>query len=118
MSLDTLFDVWPSCLLALPTALITPWTSTPGTGTPSTFRRLSRPFNSRPPATPAAAAAAATAGLRSVSTTRWLPCELALDPFERGVLCRRLAAFGLAPLPDADAFVDRSCADCAPPFAE
>jgi len=47
-----------------------------------------------------------------------LPFELALDPFERGVLWRRLAAFGLAPLPEADAFVERACADRAPLFAE
>jgi hypothetical protein len=47
-----------------------------------------------------------------------LPFELALDPFDRGVLWRRLAAFGLAPLPEADAFVERACADRAPLFAE
>ena len=45
MSLDTLFDVWPSCLLALPTLLATDLTSTSidrGSGTPSTFLRRVR----------------------------------------------------------------------------
>jgi hypothetical protein len=63
MSLDTVFDVCPSCLLALPTVLTADLTSTSGSFTPSTFvPRDERRLRSTPPATPAAAAPAAMAG--------------------------------------------------------
>ncbi len=63
MSFDTVFDVCPSCLLALPTVLTTDLTSSSGSFTPSTFgRRDERRLRIKPPATPAAAAPAATAG--------------------------------------------------------
>ena len=63
MSLDTVFDVCPSCLLALPTVFATDLTSSSGSFTPSIFgRRDERRLRSTPPATPAAAAPAAMAG--------------------------------------------------------
>ena len=91
MSFDTLFEVLPRCLLALPTLFATDFTSRSeradlaierGTGTPRIVLRRMRLFSSKPPATPAAAAPTATAGppalpaapLR-VSTTP-LPFEL------------------------------------------
>ena len=65
MSLETLFVVLPSCLLALPTFLATDWTSTPdrrGTLIPRTFFRREWPFSMIPPASPTAVAPTATAG--------------------------------------------------------
>src|SRR5215211_5875639 len=71
MSFDTLFAVWPNCLLALPTVLIIDFASRSGrlglpiergSGTPRTFLRRVRLFSARPPATPAAATPTATAG--------------------------------------------------------
>ena len=68
MSLDTVFVVWPSCLLALPTVFAIDFTSMSGlliergTGIPSTFRWRDRERISSPPATPAAVAPTATAG--------------------------------------------------------
>jgi hypothetical protein len=96
MSLETLFEVLPSCLLALPTDFTSDCTSTSGSFTPRTFRCRLRLLSRRPPATPAAAAPAATAGPPallaaplSVSTTL---------PFERAAL---------RPLPfDRDALLD------------
>jgi hypothetical protein len=65
MSFETLFDVWPNCLLALPTLLATDWMSTferRGTGTPRIFFRREWPFSTIPPAIPTAVAPTATAG--------------------------------------------------------
>jgi hypothetical protein len=71
MSLDTVFDVWPNCLLALPTLLATDFTSRSGSFalpiergrvTPRTFVRRVRRLSTRPPTSPAAAAPTATAG--------------------------------------------------------
>lgn len=106
MSFDTLFDVWPSCLLALPTVFValptlfaTDLTSRSGrlglpiergTVTPRTFFRRGRFFSARPPAIPAAATPTATAGPRAllaasliVPTTPsllWLFAWLGLPP--------------------------------------
>jgi hypothetical protein len=100
MSFDTLFDVSPNCLLALPTLLATFLTSTPerlglrGTGTPRIFFWRLAPLSASPPATAAAVVPMATAGpatldaaLLTVSTTP-LP-----DPFWLAVL--RLDEFPL-----------------------
>ena len=65
MSFETLFDVWPNCLLALPTLLATDWTSTferRGTGIPRIFFWREWPFSTRPPAMPTAVAPTAMAG--------------------------------------------------------
>lgn len=71
MSLDTFFDVWPNCLLALPRLFATDFTSRSGSfalpiergrATPRTFVRRVRRLSTRPPTTPAAAAPTATAG--------------------------------------------------------
>jgi hypothetical protein len=71
MSLDTLFEVWPNCLLALPTLLATDFTSMSarlafpierGSGTPRIFLRRVRLLSTKPPATPAAAAPTASTG--------------------------------------------------------
>ena len=65
MSFETLFDVWPNCLLALPTLLATDWMSTferRGTGIPRIFFRREWPFSTIPPAMPTAVAPTATAG--------------------------------------------------------
>ena len=70
-SFETVFVVWPNCLLALPTLLAIALTSTSGslalpiergTVTPRIVFRRSRPLRIRPPATPTAVAPAATAG--------------------------------------------------------
>ena len=65
MSFETLFEVWPNCLLALPTLLATDWMSTferRGTGTPRIFFRREWLFSTIPPAIPTAVAPTATAG--------------------------------------------------------
>ena len=71
MSLDTFLDVWPNCLLNLPTFLATDLTSRSGRpalrmargiGTPRTFLGRVRLFSIKPPATPAAPAPIASAG--------------------------------------------------------
>ena len=65
MSFETLFVVWPSCLLALPTLLATDWTSTPerrGSGIPRIFLRREWRLSTIPPAIPTAVAPTATAG--------------------------------------------------------
>ena len=65
MSFETLFVLWPNCLLALPTLLATAWTSTPdirGTGTPRMVFRREWPLSTSPPASPTAVAPMATAG--------------------------------------------------------
>lgn len=71
MSLETFFEVWPNCLLALPTVLATDFTSRSGifvlpiergSVTPRTFVRRMRLLRTAPPASPAAAAPTATAG--------------------------------------------------------
>jgi hypothetical protein len=87
MSLDTVFVVWPSCLLALPTLFAIDFRSTSGllrergTGTPSTFFWRVRERISNPPATPAAVAPTATAGplalLATCFTVPTTPFELA-----------------------------------------
>ena len=87
MSFDTVFEVWPNCLLALPTVLATDFTSMlalpieRGSFTPRIFLRLGRPLSIKPPAIPTAAAPTATAGplallaaLLSVATTPLLLC--------------------------------------------
>jgi hypothetical protein len=70
-SFETVFVVWPNCLLALPTLLAIALTSTSGrlglpsergTETPRIVFRRSRPLRTRPPATPTAVAPTATAG--------------------------------------------------------
>lgn len=91
MSLDTVFVVWPSCLLALPTDLAIDLRSMSGllrergTGTPSTFFwRVRERIKSPPatPATPAAVAPTATAGplalLATCLTVPTTPFELSL----------------------------------------
>ena len=65
MSFETLFVVWPNCLLALPTLLATDWMSTfdsRGTGIPRIFLRREWLFSASPPASPTAVAPTATAG--------------------------------------------------------
>src|SRR5215218_71423 len=62
MSLDTVFDVSPSCLLAFPMPFSTDWTSRSGRVIPRTFLRRCRPLRITPPTTPAAAAPTATPG--------------------------------------------------------
>jgi hypothetical protein len=62
MSFDTVFEVWPNCLLALPTVLATDFTSISGSGTPKTLFGRARLLSAKPPATPAAAAPTAIAG--------------------------------------------------------
>ena len=71
MSFDTVFEVWPNCLLALPSVLAIDFRSRSGTLalliergslTPSTFVRRARRLSTKPPATPTAAAPTATAG--------------------------------------------------------
>jgi hypothetical protein len=63
MSLETLFVVWPNCLLALPTDFATAWTSSlRGTATPRIFFWRVAPLSTIPPATPTAVAPMATAG--------------------------------------------------------
>jgi hypothetical protein len=106
MSLDTFFDVWPNCLLALPTVLATDLRSRlalpieRGSGTPRTFLRRVRLLSTKPPATPAAAAPRATAGPLAVLTAFlsvptmpllfWLvPLRLDLSPL-RGLDLLRL----------------------------
>jgi uncharacterized membrane protein len=101
-SFDTVFDVCPSCLLALPTLFSSDWRSRSGTVSPSTLRCRLRPRRTNPPATPAAAAPTATAGPParfaadlSVPTTP-LPFELAA----LGRVDRRLPVpEGRAPFP-------------------
>ena len=75
MSFETVFEVWPTRLLALPTVLATDFTSRSGrlglaiergTGTPRTFLRRGRLFSAIAPATPAAAAPTASAGPRAL----------------------------------------------------
>lgn len=104
MSFDTVFDVWPNCLLALPTLLATDLTSRSGSFalpiergrvTPRTFVRRVRRLSANPPATPTAAAPTATAGplallatFLTVPTMRlpfWLAL-LRLEPPPRRVL--------------------------------
>jgi hypothetical protein len=101
MSFDTLFVVWPNCLLALPTLLAIFCMSTferlglRGTGTPRmVFRRL-LPLSTSPPATPTAVAPMATAGpLALDAALLTVPTSLPLpDPFRLAVL--RLEAFPL-----------------------
>ena len=68
MSFETVFEVWPNCLLALPTVFATDFTSRfalpieRGSFTPRIFLRPVRPLSTKPPATPTAAAPTATAG--------------------------------------------------------
>lgn len=71
MSLDTVFEVWPNLLLALPTFLASDATSRSvrldlpierGSGTPRILLRRVRLLRAKPPATPARAAPTATAG--------------------------------------------------------
>jgi hypothetical protein len=91
MSRDTVFVVWPNCLLALPTDLATDLRSMSGllmergTETPSTFFwRVRDRIKSPPatPATPAAVAPTATAGplalLATCFTVPTTPFELSL----------------------------------------
>jgi hypothetical protein len=91
MSLDTVFVVWPNCLLALPTDFATDLRSMSGlftergTGTPSTFFWRVRERIKSPPAMPAAVAAVAptaTAGplalLATCFTVPTTPFELSL----------------------------------------
>jgi hypothetical protein len=84
-SLETVFPVCPSCLLALPTVFAIDLTSISGrliergTGTPSTRRWRVRERIRRPPATPAAVAPAAIAGpLALLATSLTVPT----NPFE------------------------------------
>src|SRR5215204_5910471 len=125
MCFDTVFEVWPNCLLALLTVLAMDFASKSGrlglpiergTVTPRTLLRRARFFSARPPATPAAAAPTASAGplallaaCLTVPTTPfslWLFAELRFPPlllereepvFEREALLR-------APVEDADVF--------------
>ena len=125
MSFDTVFDVWPTRLLALPAVLAIDFTSSAGrlglliergTGTPRTFLRRGRLFSARAPATPAAAAApTASAGPRAlpaavltVPTTPfvlWLSAGLRCPPVllerEEPLLEREAL---LRPRVDADVF--------------
>jgi hypothetical protein len=98
MSLDTLFDVSPNCLLALPTVFATFLTSTlgtlRGTGTPRTVLRRWVLLSTIPPAIPTAVAPMAIAGPLTldaapltVPTTPLLP-----DPFRLGLLLGLRAA--------------------------
>ena len=72
MSFETALDVFAIRLLALPTVFVMDFTSPPGlsdcgSGTPSTFRRCNRLLSTTPPATPAAAAPTAIAGVFALS---------------------------------------------------
>ena len=75
MSFETVFDVSPNCLLALPTLLATDFTSTDGlpiergTEIPRTVLRLIRLRSTSPPATPTAVAPTASAGPLALSAT-------------------------------------------------
>ena len=93
MSFETLFDVSPSCLLALPTVFATFLTSTlgtlRGTGTPRIVFCRRVPLSTSPPATPTAVAPMATAGpltldaaLLTVPTTPPEPFWLAVLRFD------------------------------------
>jgi len=129
MSFETLFVVWPNCLLALPTLLATDWRSTferRGTGTPRIFFRREWPFSTIPPAIPTAVAPTATAGPLTllaapliVPTTPpfpvpfWLAAlRLALVLLVRRAVPLRLAALRLAALRLAAGFFR------APPFPD
>jgi hypothetical protein len=95
-SFETVFVVWPNCLLALPTILAIALTSTSGslalpiergTETPRTVFRRSRPLRIRPPATPTAVAPTATAGpLTFVTAPLRLPATPLLWAAVRRVL--------------------------------
>lgn len=86
MSFETLFVVFPNRLLAPLTDLATDFRSISpidlpierGTGTPSTRLRENRLFSTRPPATPAAAAPAATAGPFALPAPRF---SVLITPF-------------------------------------
>ena len=78
MFLDTSFDAFPTCLLALPTVLAIDFMSTferlglpsdRGTGTPRIRLRCLRPRMSIPPATPTAVTPTATAGPLALPAT-------------------------------------------------
>ena len=99
MSFDTFLDVWPNCLLALPTVLATDLTSRSGSlpierGSvmPRTVERRERRLSTRPATSPAVAAPTATAGpLALLATSLTVPTR----PSRRWVL----AEPRLAPLP-------------------
>ena len=109
MSFETLFDVWPNCLLALPTLLATDWMSTferRGTGTPRIFFRREWLFSTIPPAIPTAVAPTATAGPLTllaapliVPTTPpfLVPFRLAALRLELALLVLRAAPLRLPP---------------------
>ena len=96
MSFETFFDVWPNCLLALPTAFAADFTSRSdrpdfaiarGTGMPSTFLRRGRLVRITPPTIPAVAAPTATAGPLSLPAASLIvpttpPADLAARPLE------------------------------------
>jgi len=125
MCFDTVFEVSPNCLLALPTVLATDFASKSGrlgllidrgTVTPRTLLRRARFFSARPPATPAAAAPTATAGplallaaFLTVPTTPfslWLFAGLRFPAplLEREELVFEREGLLRAPVDDADVF--------------
>ena len=106
MSLETLFDVSPNCLLALPTVLATFLTSTlgtlRGTGTPRIVFCRRVPLSTSPPATPTAVAPMAIAGpltfdaaLLTVPTTPPLPAPFWLAVLRLALLDEARFAAGL-----------------------
>jgi hypothetical protein len=99
MSFDTFLEVWPNCLLALPTVLATDFTSRSierGTGTPRMVLRRIRPLSTRPPASPTAAAPTATAGPLALPAVSLIVPTTPV-PFWLALL--RLCVLGLVALP-------------------
>ena len=107
MSFETLFVVWPNCLLALPTLLATDWRSTferRGTGIPRTFFRREWPFSTIPPAIPTAVAPTAMAGPLTLLAAPLTVPTTPPFPVPFWLAAVRLAAgfFRAPPFPDVD----------------